>query len=720
MSTDSLAATTQTPRRTKQPTILAVDDKADLLESLSSLLMAYSYRVLTAQNGLEALDILSSHPVDVVLLDMKMPVLDGHGFMEELARQALDIPVVVVSGEASFDSVKRTLKAGAYDFIRKPYQAAELINTVDHALEHGNINQQNRAQQDNLKDSEFLHRFMINSSPDIIYMLDDRGYFTYINERVETLLNIPRHEVLGKHYSTILDNTSTHHTYRMNERRTDERRTQDIEIRFTRRAQDEKGITRNYYVPFELNAMGVYKTDRATQQKTLTGSYGIARDITARKQAESVIRFQAYHDILTGLPNRSLLKDRLRKALSQAQRSHEKVVFIFLDLDRFKTVNDTLGHSIGDQLLQSAARRLQSCIREGDTVSRYGGDEFALLLPRIRDVSDIEIIANKMTQTLNEVFHIAGNDIYISASMGIALYPDHGQDLETLIQHADIAMYHVKDSGKNGYQFFNDAVDGAYYRRLSLESQLRTAHDRNEIRIVYQPLVDAQTCELSGLEALLRWQHPEHGQLMPAEFLSIAEDTGFIIALGERVLRQVCQDLRRWKQSVPIAVNFSLTQVAHPDFLDMVFTTLQEYSIQPQQIELEITENAFVKDHLPIVDKLRVLSEAGIRITIDDFGTGYSSLSYLNQFPVHTLKMDGSFTQSLTTQQADHSIVDAIMAMARGLNLKLVAEGVETLAQYQYLADLGCDGMQGHLFSDALNTEAVETLLGQARPLLKH
>lgn len=703
--------TPKAPFQIKKPTILAVDDNQKLTQSLRQLLETYGYNVITACGGYDAISRIESFVIDTILLDLNMPDLNGHAILKYLNEHKLKVPVIVISGEASFDSVKKALKAGAHDFIRKPYAAEELINTIQHAINHRALIQENNRMQERITHSESLHRFMVNSSPDLIYMLDAEGHFTYVNDAVNNLLNIPKERVIGRHFSYLLGRTNNYSVY-LNERRTGERRTQNQEIQLQRRLSTDDNEKATLTMPFELNAMGVY--DMNDGQKVLRGSYGIARDITDRKQAESVIRFQAYHDILTGLPNRSLLRDRLQTAISQAKRSGEKVVFMFIDLDRFKIINDTLGHNIGDQLLQSVARRLQSCIREGDTFARFGGDEFALVLPRITQLEDVETIAKKMIGALTEAFSIESNEIYVSASIGISAYPDNGHQIDTLIQHADIAMYDIKGSGRNGYVFFNEEMNCAYSKRLSLENDLRNALEQNQLEIYYQPLVDSRTCKLFGLEALLRWNHPEHGQLTPADFIHIAEETGMIIAIGERVLELVCTDLLYWNTTdIRAAVNFSLTQVAHPDFLSMVFNTLDKYKISPNQLEIEITENAFVSDHHHIIEKLKSLSEAGIQIAIDDFGTGYSCLSYLHQFPVNTLKMDRSFINNIQTQPRDACIVNAIIAMAKGLNLKLIAEGVETKEQHQYLCNLGCDGAQGHLFSEAVNREAANKLIGE-------
>lgn len=451
-------------------TILAIDDRADLLLSLEALLTAYRFKVITCRSGNLACDILSTSPVDMVVLDLRMPGMSGFEFMGFLKKHHDGLPFVVVSGETSFNAVSRVLKAGAFDFIRKPYAAEQLISSIRHALHQHALALQNQAMQKQIEASEALHRFMINHSPDIIYMLDEEGRFRYINDSVSSLLNYTPDELIGQPYDVLLTSAEREmHPYTLNERRTGKRKTHNREIQLKRRARDnDPACPGAATLAFEVCAMGVYET-LESQQKVFKGSYGIARDITARKQAESVIHFQAYHDLLTGLPNRSLLKDRLQHSLSQARRDQEHVVVMFLDLDRFKIVNDTLGHCIGDQLLQAVSCRLQSCLREGDTLARFGGDEFALLLPRTRHKQDADIIARKILQVLESPFQIDNHQLYLSTSIGIAVYPESGEDMDTLIRHADIAMYHVKHHGKNSYQYFSEEVGQAYHLRLMLE-----------------------------------------------------------------------------------------------------------------------------------------------------------------------------------------------------------------------------------------------------------
>lgn len=690
--------------------LLVVDDKSDMLASLKSLLEIQGFRVTTASATDKAIDEIKRGNFDLILLDILMPQISGHEVLRFVQEKRADIPVIVISGDYSFSSVSTALKRGAFDFIRKPYVADELLNAINNALEKRRLEYEYKTMQQRIQQSEKMHRFMVNNSPDIIYILNERGQFTFINDSVEKLLNVPKDELLGQPYTALVsDEECRQHPFTFNERRASGRKTQNREIQLRRRlALDSEGKATTLSVPFEINAMGIYELDKRTGKRVFRGTYGIARDITDRKQAESFMRFQAYHDLLTGLPNRSLFRDRLSLAISHAKRNGSRVAVMFLDVDRFKVVNDTLGHSIGDLLIQAVARRISSCLREGDTLSRFGGDEFTLLMPNIHTQHDAAIIARKIIAELKEVFYIEQHEIYISGSLGIALYPDNGEQIDTLIQNADIAMYHTKSHGKNGFQFFNEQMNQDFADRATIERDLRSCLERQQLFLEYQPIYDVNTGSVYALEAFLRWQHPEKGILLPQDFLKIAEETGLLIEFGKWVVNRVCADLQQWQNPVlRIAVNFSPLQVEHADFENMLMCAMQAHNVSPNQIEIEITEQLLMRDQAQIAAKLRRLTRLGFSIAVDNFGTGYSSLSCLHQLPIHTIKLDHSFLRHINDERntGDVCIVNAIAAMANGLNLNLVAEGVETLAQKDYLSRLGCHTMQGHLFQKPITSQ---------------
>lgn len=448
----------------------------------------------------------------------------------------------------------------------------------------------------------------------------------------------------------------------------------------------------------------------------------IFSDITERKKAEERIKNLAYFDVLTGLPNRRLFTDRLSVAVANAHRHSHQMAIMFLDLDMFKRINDTLGHSIGDRVLETVSQRLVTAIREGDTVARLGGDEFTVLLPEIEHIDDAVRLARRMIDEVREPFIVEGNDLFITTSIGIGIYPDDGTTVETLLKNADTAMYRAKDLGRNSYQLYSAAMNAQSFERLAMESSLRHAMDRDEFDLAYQVKVDMGTGRMSGVEALIRWQHPDLGLVPPADFIPLAEDNGLIGAIGEWVLRTACRQNRTWQtQGLPaarIAVNISARQFHHGDLVETVKEALRVSELDPQYLELELTESAVMQHVEEAAEMLGELREMGVYISIDDFGTGYSSLSYLKKMPIDSLKIDRTFVQDMTEDSDDNAIVATIIAMGRALNLKVVAEGVETEQHVSFLRENGCDEVQGYLVSRPVSADNLISLFD--RNLLPH
>jgi len=444
---------------------------------------------------------------------------------------------------------------------------------------------------------------------------------------------------------------------------------------------------------------------------------GALVDITHRKLADERIQFLAYYDSLTGLPNRSLLQDRLSKALAGARRHREKLAVLFLDIDGFKTINDSLGHSFGDLLLQQLAKRLQTCARDQDTVARLGGDEFLVVLGSVEEDSDAAIAAERIARAVNAPFNIQGQILNVTCSLGISLFPEHGKDVEALIKNADAAMYSSKDGGRNTFRFFTEKMTAEAVERLQLDSSLRTALEEQQFFLMYQPEVDVSSGSISCWEALIRWQHRDLGLVPPDKFIRIAENNGLIVSIGEWVLRTACAQAKRWVDAgqlcVPVAVNVSAVQFRHEGFCELVKKVLDDTGLAPQYLELELTESLLLSSEDVMFDVLGELKSMGVRLAIDDFGTGYSSLSYLKQFPVSKLKIDRSFIRDLALNGNDVSITAAIINMAKCLNLKVTAEGVENHAQLTFLRKHGCDEVQGFLFSRPLTTEQISVRLGE-------
>ncbi len=445
------------------------------------------------------------------------------------------------------------------------------------------------------------------------------------------------------------------------------------------------------------------------------GLLGTYADITARKQAEGHIQYLAHYDALTGLPNRSQLDDRARYALSLAQRSREPVALMFLDLDHFKDINDTLGHTVGDALLVELAKRLGLLLRDEDTVSRLGGDEFIFLLHGI-DAQGAAHVAQKVLEAIARPYRIEQYDLNVTGSIGIALFPGDGANLETLYKNADAAMYRAKQEGRNGYRFFTAEMQASSARHLQLVNALRQALEHEEMELHYQPQVSMRDGRIVGAEALLRWTHSELGSVPPAEFIPSAEDSGLILPIGEWVLRHAVRQAKRWLQGglapLVMAVNLSAVQFRHPDLPSLVSRILDEEGLPPEYLELELTEGVAMHDPQGAIAVMNQLHERGVRMSIDDFGTGYSSLSHLKKFKVYKLKIDQSFVRDISTDPEDKAIVGAIIRMAQSLGLLTIAEGVETEGQRAFLRDQGCDEMQGYFFSKALPADQFELFVG--------
>ncbi|HQT25510.1 MAG TPA: EAL domain-containing protein, partial [Burkholderiales bacterium] len=455
----------------------------------------------------------------------------------------------------------------------------------------------------------------------------------------------------------------------------------------------------------------------------ITHYVGISLDITERKLAEEQIHRLAYFDTLTGLPNRLLLMDRLEMLINQSLREGRQLGVLYLDLDHFKEVNDSLGHAGGDALLQSVAHRLNACVREGDTVARLGGDEFVVIVTNmgrneIGEVAKIAaVVAEKIRSALTVPFHFENEEVLVTPSMGIALYPSDAESAEELIKAADAALHHAKSLGRNSYQFYAEQMNVLTIERLLLQTELRRALERNELEVHYQPQVDIGSGFVTGMEALMRWRHPTQGWISPARFIPLAEETGLIVDLGEWLMKTVCAQMKVWQmagfldETQRISINVSPRQFRlGGDFANMIEKILDETALSASRLELEMTESMLMHNTESTLDTLNRLKHLGVKLSLDDFGTGYSSLSYLKRFPLDVLKIDQSFVRDITDDPNDAAIVAAIIAMARSLKLKVIAEGVETSDQLSHLKDQGCHGFQGYYFSKPLPGEGMTQL----------
>ncbi len=715
---NSLISSDENPPQSAQTiSFLVVDDDARARKSLVALLNRQWSDITEAEDGEEAISLIQQRQFNLIILDLNMPKKSGDQVLTFIREKKIQTTVIVISGETSINKVTEAVRLGAYDIFRKPYSFDELEHSIRNALDKLLVEDEKAQIQKRLEHSEQLHRYMVNNSPDLIYILNLKGEFSFVNNSVKRLLGYDRDDLIGKHYSEIIaDEDRMKAEYLFNERRRESRSNRTVELGLKCNAASSSKPFQTSVCPIELKSMGIYSVDSKGSKKVSTyqGTYGVARDISSRKKAEKLITYQAYHDLLTKLPNRAMLLDRLDLAVKQAARTGQTLIVMFLDLDRFKLINDSFGHVVGDQLLVEVADRLKAEIRTGDTLARLGGDEFMLLLPQPTTRLQAESVAQKLIASLQQPFYLRGKEVYVNVSIGIAVFPDDSNDINTLIKNADMAMYEVKATGKNGYTFYDDKLEHAAAEKISIESGLRKALKNDELEIYYQPQLDVTTRRIVGVEALLRWNHPEFGLVEPNYFIEHAEESRIIEQLSEWVLHRVATDLFGNEDflasGIKVSINLSASDIRNKKFPESLVALTQHYGIEPKRLEIEITENMFMSDIQACTHKLQVLSNKGISIAIDDFGTGFSSLNYLRELPVHAVKIDYSFVSEIEHSEKGAALVAAIVGMAQGLGIDIVAEGVENVNQSDYLEELGCHVMQGYLFSRPV---AVTDFLGR-------
>jgi len=556
-----------------------------------------------------------------------------------------------------------------------------------------------------LRDSEERFRTMTERMRDIFTILSPDGRALYVSPAVRDVLDYEPEKMMGKSLFDLLH-------------------PQDLDAVQYQFGQVVKGEEMVRPIEFRMRHNdGSWRMLEAFARNELANSAvaGIivhSRDITEHKQSQQLIWNLAHHDALTGLPNRSLLQDRLSQAIHQAHREGHKLAVLFLDLDHFKHINDSLGHHVGDVLLQTAAQRIGQCLREGDTVARLGGDEFVVLLPVFQTDSDVMLVADKVLEALNQPFDIDSHQLHIGVSIGISQYPRDAQEPGQLMRMADAAMYHAKANGRNNAQFFNEQIDSVARERLQVENGLRQALQQQELRLYFQPLVHLESGRVVGMEALIRWEHPQRGLLSPANFVDIAEDSGLIMQIGEWILSEACRQTKTLLDrghGLQVAINLSARQIESGVLHQTVLNVLRTTGLPAQHLKLEITERSMIsniEETSLLLDKLRNL---GLQIAIDDFGTGYSSLSYLKRFPIDTLKIDQSFVRDIGIDSDDEAIVTAIVAVAHSLKMSVIAEGIESARQVDFLRSLGCEMGQGYHFSRPLPPEEFAAYLDMQR-----
>ena len=719
--------------------ILTIDDEENIRTSFRLYLEDFDYEVIEAKNGREGLELFKSVKPDLVLCDLRMPEVDGLEVLSKIREQSPDTPIIVASGTGVIGDAIEAVRRGAWNYLLKPIQNLSTLQyAVEQALERARLIKENRAYQLHLEDevisrtedlqqamnylnkthqqikqSEARYRSIYENLQDVYFEILPGGKIREISPSIGQISNYTCDELIGK---------SVWQLYPRREDRVqllDELNAHGFATDYELHLRDKGGKI----IPCSINAR-LLPAD-GDQPAVICGTL---RDISERKLAEAHIERLAYYDALTDLPNRRLLTDRLERDLARARRHNHFGAMLFLDLDRFKNINDSLGHHVGDALLQEVAKRLTSDLRLEDTVSRLGGDEFIMLLADMGDepssaASQTQVKAEQVQLNLSRPYKVLGHDLHITPSIGVAIFPsddDPDEDSNDILRHADTAMYRAKDEGRDAIRFFLPSMQAAADHRLGIEKDLRYALERNEMTLFYQPQVNSEG-RIIGAETLLRWCHPEKGDIPPAEFIPVAEATGLILPIGLWVLEMSCRQFKEWcdlgLSLDHLAVNVSPRQFRQPSFIQQVHDVLEQTGADALQLGLELTEGMVIDNISDTIDKMQALKQIGIKLSIDDFGTGYSSLAYLKRLPIDIIKIDQSFVRDIQTDESDAAIVETIISMAHHLDLKVIAEGVETDFEFDFLNQRKCGCFQGYYFSRPITASEFTSMLKAGRNL---
>jgi diguanylate cyclase (GGDEF)-like protein/PAS domain S-box-containing protein len=669
---------------------------------------AGSFAVEWVRGVSESLESLRKRGIAAVLLALSLADSQGIETFDTVFAAAPDIPILILAGDSNQVLAKQAVGRGAQDYLLPEHlDSYTLPRALRNAIER-------KAVEDALYAEKDRAIVTLNSIGDAVLCTDISGNITYLNLVAETMTGWQREEATGRPLAEvfqIIDGSTRKSARDPMEMAVEQNRTVGLTVNcvLVRRDGFESSI--------EDSAAPIH--DRKGQ---VIGAVIVFHDVSAARAMSFQMTYAAQHDVVTNLPNRVLLKDRISQAIALARRQSRSIAVLFLDLDRFKYINDSLGHAAGDKVLQSVSKRLLAGVRGSDTVSRQGGDEFVILLSEIAYPEAAATSARKVLISLNAPHSIEGKELHVNACIGISVYPEDGEDAETLIKNADTAMYHAKERGRNCFQFFKAEMNLKAVERQSIEAGLRCALEKKEFLLHYQPKVNLDTREITGIEALIRWQHPDRGLLLPAQFVPIAEDCGLILQIGRWVLREACGQARAWQDAglppVRIAVNVSPIEFRDSGFVKGVRTILSETGLEARYLELELTEGVLMADAKSTDSLLQELKTMGIHLAVDDFGTGYSSLSYLRQFPIDVLKIDQSFVHQITSNSSDSPIVSAIISMGKSLKHIVVAEGIETREQRAYLQTQSCAEGQGYFFSRPLAAAQFAHLLQRGIPEL--
>ncbi len=673
-------------------TLLLIDDHRSHALALREALLTTTggrFHVESVRTLSKGLERLSKKGIRAVFVNLFLSDSQGIDTLDRLLVAAPGVPILVLAGAADEEIAREALQRGAQDFLLEGHLDSSAFARAFH-----NMIERKTTEEVSIGEKE-LAQATLNSIGDAVLSTDISGNVTYLNEVAEHITGWSRTDASGRPFSEVL-------------------RIIDGSTREPCRDPMELAMRQNKTVGLTANCILIRRDGQETEiedsaapihdrEGRIAGSVIVFHDVSAVRAMALQMSHLAQHDVLTDLPNRMLLTDRVTQSISSAHRNGRTLAILFLDLDGFKQVNDSLGHAIGDQLLQSVATRLAACLRQSDTVSRLGGDEFVVLLSEVTHPGDAAISAKKILTALKAPHRVAQHEVAVTASIGLSIYPADGQDAETLIKNADLAMYQAKQSGRNNYQFFKASMNVRSAERQSFEEDLRHALERKEFKLHYQPKIDLKTGAITGAEALIRWRHPDRGLVSPLEFVPIAEECGLILPIGQWVLREACRQARAWQdagmRAIPIAVNVSSVEFRREEFINNVWTILQDTRLEPRYLEFELTESVLMQHVESTARTLKALKDMGATLAIDDFGTGYSSLSYLSRFPIDALKLDRSFVHEIPSDTGDAIIISAVINMGKNLKQRVIAEGVETADQLAFLQAHGCDEGQGHYFS---------------------
>ncbi len=701
--------------------ILIADDDPTMRGFLRGSLEAEGFKVIEAVDGAQAVSIFTNHKPDLILLDVGMPEMDGFESCTAIRRlPGGDVtPILMLTGLDDYESVSKAYEAGATDFSVKPINVLVLIHRVRYMLRARRTLDKMLQSEERLARAQRLARLGN-------WEWDLTSGKLHWSEEMYHLFGIDpgngepsRDTQLERVHPEDKDSVSRALVEALRKVRP-----YGFDFRIVLPDGTERSVHEEAEVIFDKNGAAIRMV-------------GATQDISERKEVEGQIRLLAYYDGLTLLPNRRLFMEKLDLALENARRREGSLAVLFLDLDRFKQINDTLGHGAGDRLLQGVAERLRKCLRSSDAVARgealnltddvarLGGDEFIVSITNVTRGEDAARVARRLQEALEQPFKLDENEVFVTASIGISLFPQDGTDLESLLKNADAAMYHAKDAGRSNYQFYSKSMNAAALQRLTLENKLRRALERGEFQLYFQPQIDVRSWSIIGAEALIRWRHPHLGLIQPVDFIALAEETGLILPIGEWVLRTACAQAKAWQDAghepLVMAINISGRQFHDKNLAQTIGQTIGAIELDPRRVELEITESVLMHSVDETVNTLKALRAMGPRIAVDDFGTGYSSLSYLRRFPIDTLKLDQSFIQDSVKDRGTAAIVAGVIDMAHGLGLEVIAEGVETAEQRTLLFQDGCHIMQGYLFGRPVPASEFAQLLvtknkGQSLP----